>query len=193
VNWNTNGLVGTKKFLDKVERLFGDNSDVAVRADKKVLSLLHKTIKKVGVDIENFRLNTAVSSLMILVNELTDYKAKNQAWPFAVKDGLSLLQILAPFAPHLSEELWARWGNKDSIFRSVWPLCDESLMKDDIVNLVVQINGKLRASLETPADINEDDAVSLAKANDNVRKWLEGKEIVKIIFVPGKLLNIVIK
>jgi leucyl-tRNA synthetase len=193
VNWNTNGLVGTRKFLEKVEKLFGDGAVASVKEDKKLLSLLHKTIKKVGEDIESFNLNTAVSALMILINELTDYKNKNQVWPFAPESCRFLLQILAPFAPHLSEELWGKTGDKDSIFQSAWPKYDAGLIKDDVVNLVVQVNGKLRATLEAAADISEEQSVSLARADTNVKKWLEGKEIVKMVFVPGKLLNIVVK
>jgi len=193
ISWNTNGLVGTRKFLEKVEKLFSDDAADVTSEDKKLLSLLHKTIKKVGNDIENFNLNTAVSALMILVNELTEYKKKNQSWPIAVAGRQSLLQILAPFAPHLCEELWERLGKQRSIFKSAWPKYDETLIKDDIVNLVIQINGKLRASVEVAADISEAEALELAHANDNIKKWLAGKEVVKVIFVAGKLLNIVIK
>ena len=193
ISWNTNGLIGTRKFLEKVEKLFNLDVTNTVSEDKKLLSLLHKTIKKVTNDIENFNLNTAVSALMILVNELTDYQKKNQSWPIALAGRRALLQILAPFAPHLSEELWERLGIKNSIFKSTWPKYDEQLIKDDVANLVIQINGKLRATIEVATDISEAEALDLARANDNIKKWLEGREIVKIIFVAGKLLNIVIK
>jgi len=191
-NWNTNGLVGTRKFLEKVEQLFA-SGQLSVQEDKKILSLLHKTIKKVGFDIENFRLNTAVSALMILVNEISNYKNKNQAWPFGVREFNYLLQILAPLAPHLSEELWEKLGNKDSIFKSAWPQYDPELIKDDNFNLAVSVNGKLRATILVEAGITEAEAVKLGQSNEIIKKWLDGKEIVKIVFVSGRLLNIVVK
>jgi leucyl-tRNA synthetase len=154
--------------------------------DKKTLSLVHKTIKKVGEDIENFHLNTAVSALMILVNELGKFK-------IGKTEGSLLLQILAPFAPHLSEELWEKLGNKTSIFKSVWPQYDPRLIRDETVNLVVQVNGKLRATIEVAAEISEKEAMRLAQENMVIKKWLDGKKIIKNIFVPGKLLNIVVK
>jgi leucyl-tRNA synthetase len=192
VNWNTSGLVGTRKFLEKVEQIIGEGH-LEVKEDTKALSLLHKTIKKVDSDVESFHLNTAVSALMILVNAITDYKNKNAAWPFDVEKFNYLLQLLSPFAPHLSEELWEKLGNKESIFKSAWPVYDPDLIKDETFNLAISINGKLRATLEVAADISEAAALELAQSQEVIRKWLTGKEIVKTIFVPGKLLNIVIK
>ncbi|MFA5154870.1 MAG: leucine--tRNA ligase [Patescibacteria group bacterium] len=190
-NWNTNGLVGTRKFLEKAEQLLA--KPLPVRPDKRLLSLLHKTIRKVGLDIDNFRLNTAVSALMILVNELTDYKQAAQAWPFGSAEFAVFLQLLAPFAPHLSEELWERLGRPDSIFQSAWPAYDPALVKDENINLVISINGKLRATLVVPADISEAAAVKLAQDTAAIQKWLAGKQVIKTVFVPGKLLNLVIK
>jgi len=190
VNWNTKGLVGARKFLEKVVALAEVNK---YQEDKKIKSLLHKTIKKVSADIEGFAFNTAVSALMILVNEITDYKNKNSALPLSKKELEEFFQILAPFAPHLSEELWEKLGNKGSLFQSVWPKCDPKLIKDEVINLVVQINGKLRATLEVASDISEKEALALAQADESIKKWLVGKEIAKKIFVPGKLLNIVVK
>jgi leucyl-tRNA synthetase len=192
VNWNTSGLVGTRKFLEKVELLFETPRPV-VKEDKKIISLLHKTIKKVGEDIENFRQNTAVSALMILANELVEYKQKNQAWPFNQAESEAFIQILAPFAPHLSEEVWARLGKTDSIFKSTWPVCNKKLIKDETVNLVIQVNGKLRATISVAANISEPEAWELAQSLESVKKWLDGQEIIKKVFVPGKLLSIVVK
>jgi leucyl-tRNA synthetase len=198
VNWNTNGLVGARKFLEKITNLVdssaASNSQGGQSEDaKKATSLLHKTIKKVGEDIENFNFNTAVSALMILTNELTEYKNKNNSLPLSGADLQSFLKILAPLAPHLAEELWQKIGELESIFRSSWPKYDSKLLKDETINLVVQINGKLRATLEVEADIPEKEAINLAQSNEAIKKWLAGKEIVKNIFVPGKLLNIVVK
>ena len=130
---------------------------------------------------------------MILLNEITDYLNINQVWPLNKKEQGTLLQIISPFAPHLAEELWEKLENKGSIFKSTWPAYDQKLIKDESINLVVQVNGKLRATLVVVADISETAALALAQENEIIKKWLENKEIVKVIFVPGKLLNIVIK
>jgi leucyl-tRNA synthetase len=157
------------------------------QSEKQVKALLHKTIKKISEDIADFKFNTCISSLMILSNAIEE-KGIGQ------DDFAKFIQILAPFAPHLAEEIWRdKFGNQESIFKSAWPQCDAELIKDDIVNLVVQINGKLRATMEVAANISEEEAKKLALDNENVKKFLDGKEIVKIIFVPGKLLNIVIR
>ncbi|MFA4943066.1 MAG: leucine--tRNA ligase, partial [Patescibacteria group bacterium] len=182
--WNTNGLIGVRKFLERVYNL-------AVSQDpdsKVVVNLLHKTIKKVADDILDFKFNTAVSALMILVNAIYDQGGKMNKNNYAL-----FLQIIAPLAPHLSEELWSNVGQKDSIFRSSYPAFDPSLMKDEMVTIVVSINGKMRANLNLPAGVSEEEVVKVAMENEVVQKWLEGKEIVKKIFVPDKLINIVIK
>jgi leucyl-tRNA synthetase len=203
VNWNTNGLVGTRKFLEKIVNLADEmKKESAPQSDeaagdtagrRKIESLLHKTIKKVDADIENFNLNTAVSALMILVNELTEYKNKNNSRPLNSEEFSSLLQILSPFSPHLAEELWEKSGKKESIFKSAWPQYNQELIKDETINLVIQINGKLRGSLVVAADISEAESLALAQKDAVVSKWLASGEIIKKIFVPGKLLNIVIK
>jgi leucyl-tRNA synthetase len=189
--WSSQGIVGVSRFLDKVVNLA--DSNFSETEDKKMVALLHKTIKKVGADIEDFRLNTAISALMILVNALLDYKTKQQHLPLNLESWQQVLILLSPFAPHLSEELWEKSGQATSIFLASWPKFDENLTKDELVNLVIQINGKLRASLEVAVDITADEALSLAQANEVISKWLAGQEIIKKIFVPGKLLNIVVK
>ncbi len=186
--WSTSGLSGARKFLDRVWNISDKVSlELVDESSKEIKSLLHKTIKKIGNDIVEFKLNTCISSLMILSNAVEEKGISSG-------DFAKLVQILAPFAPHLAEEIWRdKLGNTESIFRPAWPKYDPELIKDDVVNLVVQINGKLRATIEVAADISEDEAKKLATENENIKKWLEGKEVVKIIFVPGKLLNIVIK
>jgi len=190
-SWNTKGLNGAYKFIEKVIGLttYEQNED----EDKKIKAILHKTIKKVTEDISAFRFNTAISKMMILVNEINDYIKKNKKFPLNKSSLKSFIKILSPFAPHISEELWKDLGEKNSIFLEKWPEYDEGLIKDETFNLVVQVNGKLRATLVEPADILEDEAFSLIVKNENVAKWLENKEIVKKIFVPGKLINIVVK
>jgi leucyl-tRNA synthetase len=162
------------------EKISGESS-------KEIQNILHKTIKKVSEDIADFKLNTCISSLMILANAIEEKG-------IARDDYAKFIQILAPFAPHLAEEIWRdKLGNKESVFKSSWPVFDKELIKDETVNLIVQVNGKLRATISVPAEISQDEAMKLALENENVKKWLEGKEVVKIIFVAGKLLNIVIK
>ncbi len=192
VDWNSNGLVGTRKFLEKIENFSLDFIEPE-KDDEKVLSLLHKTIKKVGEDIENFAFNTAVSAMMILVNEITYYKNKNLKAPLSLENWLMFIKILSPFVPHLSEELWERAGGKGSVFENTWPNFSEDLIKDKNVNLAIQINGKLRGTLLVPVDILESEVFSLAMADEKISTYLKNVEVVKKIFVPSKILNIVIK
>ena len=184
--WNMDGVKGARKFLDKVyqlaEKVQADYNDEAM-----VLNLLHKTIKKLGNDIEEFKFNTAISALMILVNLLQEQKTISQS-TYQI-----LLQLLCPLAPHLAEELWQQLGQSQSIFTQGWPVYQADLAKDSTINLVIQINGKVRETLSVDLDMAQDQVVALAKQNDKIAKWLTDKEIVKIIFVPNKLLNIVIK
>lgn len=189
--WSSKGLNGVYKFLEKIISLSSFKGELS--EDKVIKSLLHKTIKKVSEDIPAFRFNTAVSAMMILVNEIVAYQKKEAKTPLKNSDIAMLIQILAPFAPHISEEIWANLGNKDSVFLSKWPSYDETLIKDETISLVVQVNGKLRGTLNVPFDIEEDEAFSMIEEEPSIFKWLEGKEVIKKIFVKGKLINIVIK
>jgi len=184
--WSTNGLVGARKFLDKVWRLRLKVESKKLES-KKLENILHKTIKKVGEDIEGFKLNTTVSAMMIFVNEM-EKEDKIPEEYFKL-----FLIILAPFAPHLTEELWSELGNKESIFKKEWPKYDPELARDEEVELVLQVNGKVRDRITVNADISEEEAKKLAEENEKMKKWIEGKEIVRIIFVKGKLVNIVVK
>jgi leucyl-tRNA synthetase len=148
--------------------------------------LLHKTIKKVGEDIENLKFNTAVSALMVLVNEMEKQKK------ISLKHYSFLLILLSPFAPHLAEELWQKAGNKKSIFLEKWPEYDKKIIKDQEITLVVQVNGKVRDTIETEAGVSEKQAKEIALASPKIQNWLKGKTIKKTIFVPDKLLNLVI-
>lgn len=184
--WNTKGLVGVRKFLDrvyglqeKIENNFNDN--------KEVISLLHKTIKKVGSDIEEFKLNTAVSAMMILVNKFCEQEKISRA---AYEN---LLKILSPFAPFLCEEIWHELGNKENISKQAWPVFDAALAVDDTIQLSVQINGKLRDTIEVSVDISEEEAKKLAFESEKVQKWVEGKEVLKVIYVKGRLVSVVTK
>ncbi|MFZ2681823.1 MAG: class I tRNA ligase family protein [Patescibacteria group bacterium] len=181
VPWSTNGLVGVRRFLDKVERLadkLGDETPEVTKA-------LHKTIQKVSSDIESFRFNTAVSELMKFVNLVQETKSLS-AESFKV-----FLTLLSPFAPHLANELWEQLGMTGLVEEQSWPVADEKFLVDDKITIVVQVNGKLRASLEVSPEISDEDLLQLAKADENVQKFLVG-EIKKEIVVKGKLVNFVV-
>lgn len=188
--WNSQGIVGVSRFLDRVSEI---NQELPRVDDKKIVSLLHKTIKKVGDDIEEFKYNTAISALMILVNEIYDFKNKNNSWPLSQNNLALFVRILEPFAPHLAEELWSKMGHNELLVKESWPKYDEALLQDDTFVLAIQINGKLRSTIEVASDITEETAKELAFADENVKKWLEDKEVVKVVYVKGKLLSIVIK
>ncbi|KKQ45808.1 MAG: Leucine-tRNA ligase [Candidatus Moranbacteria bacterium GW2011_GWC2_37_8] len=188
VAWSTAGVKGVRKFLDKVWKLQGRimNHESGIK-NKKIDSLVHKTIKKVGEDIENFRFNTAISAMMILVN------AMEKESQLSVTSYELLITILSPFAPHIAEEIWQeKLGNKQSIFLASWPQFDADLARDEEMEIVVQVNGKVRERLMVAADVTEDEIKETALESEKVKVFTEGKEIKKVIFVPGKLLNIVI-
>lgn len=193
VAWSTSSMEGSHRFLQKVwknfvtKELFDCSGGGCKKAPEGLPNILHKTIKKVTEDITNFRFNTAISEMMIFMNFVSklDSMPKHAMGKF--------LQILAPFAPHMAEELWAKLGNKESIFLSEWPKYNPEMIKDKTISLVVQVNGKVRLNIEVEADITEDEAKEKALSNEVIKKWIDGKEIIKIIFVKGKLVNIVIK
>lgn len=185
IAWSTDGVKGVRKFLEKVWRIqLVDDQNFTT--SKKIQALLHKTIKKVTSDIEDFRFNTAISAMMILVNAI-DKEGK-----LAKEEYEMLLKILSPFAPHMAEELWEKSGHKESIFQSNWPAFDLALARDEEVQMVVQINGKVRERLLVAADVTEDEIKETALENEKIKLFTQGKEIKKIIFVPGKLINIVV-
>lgn len=186
--WSTEGVSGVRRFLDRVWRLQEKitTDDQRPTTGHGVEHLLHKTIKKVTEDIEGFRFNTAISSLMILVNRL-------EKEPSLLITHYSLLTLLlSPFAPHIAEELWEKMGHTTSIFLEQWPAWYEELIVDETVTLVVQVNGKVRDTLAVPSDIDEARAKELALESEKVQKFIAGKAIRKVIFVKGKLVNIVI-
>jgi leucyl-tRNA synthetase len=191
--WNMRNIEGVHRFLQKVWRecigqdgaVHSKINDTAVESDE-LQRLLHETVKKVGEDIENLRLNTAISQMMILVNAI-------QKAPQVRRTTLLwVLQLLAPFAPHLSEELWARLGGKSSILDAAWPVYDPAKLARSEVKLVFQINGKFRGDQLVPIGTSQDEAVRLARENPKVAPHLEGKGIQRVIFVPNKILNLVV-
>lgn len=188
--WDTNGIEGVRRFLDKVWRVI----DVAVLKDDAKISddlenKLHRTIKKVGDDIDGMHFNTAVSFLMIFVNELSAELQKDPAISRAALE--SLIRILAPFAPHMCEEMWhTKLGHTTSIHVSGWPTYDATKLISSRFELVIQVDGKLRDKMSVSADISEQEAKQLAMSSDKVKPFIEGKEIQKILYVKGRLVSI---
>ncbi|MDO5561825.1 MAG: leucine--tRNA ligase [bacterium] len=186
--WNTQGVAGVHKFLRKVwalqEKVTSDLQEAPL-----YLPLLQQTIQKVTDDLEGFKLNTAVSALMILVNKM------QEAQMVALTDYEKLLQLLAPFAPHLTEELWQHFGHQQSIFLSVWPQADLRLLESQAVILPIQVNGKLRAQIELqPAELTDENLIwQKVLAQEKIQHYLENKEIVKKIYIPSKIINLVVK
>lgn len=187
IAWNTDGVVGTRRFLERVWRLEEriKNRELGIK-NKEIEGMLHRTIKKVTEDIEDFKFNTAVSSLMILLNELEREKE------ISLTCYSQFLILLSPFAPHIAEELWARTGHQQSIFLSQWPKWDKKKIVAETVNVAVQINGKVRTVLAVPAGSHEAAVHALALAHAKVKVHLNGKKIRKVIYVPDKILNLVI-
>ena len=192
--WSTKGLQGCYRFINKLwSVIINEEGNLSskikddIKPDNETLFIHHQTIKKLGDDIENLHFNTAVSQLMIYSNHMQkcDSISKN-----LIKE---LVIIIAPFVPHLAEELWSILGNKDSISYQEWPSYDESLIQLDNVTIAVQVNGKLRAIIEVPMDSAEDFVVSEALSLENVKKFTSLGSIVKTIYVPNRLLNFVVK
>ncbi|MBU0707536.1 class I tRNA ligase family protein, partial [Patescibacteria group bacterium] len=183
--WSTHGIVGVKRFLDKT---WLAQEKLGSKTDPETMRLLHQTIKKVSSDIETFSFNTAVSSLMIFANRLMNVTTINN------KDYKAFIQLLSPFAPHLAEELWERLGNKESIFKSSWPKYNPKLVKEETFDLVVQINGKVRARVGSPVGLTEETARHVAESDENVKKYLENIDLkkIKVIFIKNKLINYVV-
>ncbi len=187
--WNTQGLEGVYRFLGRVWRLYCNEDgkpilDVSEPAGT-LLKVLHQTIKKVGEDTEALAFNTAISQMMIFVNEVTaqEKRPRKLLEPFAL--------ALAPYAPHLAEELWEKLGHQQTLAYEAWPGFDEALLKENTVTVILQVNGKVRDRMDVPAEISREDLEKLALANEHVQEHLAGKQVKKIIVVPGKLVNIV--
>jgi len=196
--WATSGVDGIHRFLMKVWRLFtdkeieqkreGEGCGCPLSATPDVRRIINQTIKKVTEDTDEFKFNTAISQMMICVNEL----GKKDTLPRPLLE--KFLKLLAPYAPHLAEEIWRDiLGNTASIHLEGWPAWSEKWIVEDTITLAVQVNGKLRDTIEVAADISKDDALATAKDSEKIQQWIEGKEVVKEIVVPGKLVNIVVK
>ncbi len=184
--WNTASVKGCKRFLDRVWNLQEMLTD-SMEYSKELEGVMHRTIKKVTEDIDALKLNTAIAAMMSLINEFYDKKSVTRG------ELKTLVTLLNPFAPHITEEIWQQQGFEGQIAHTQWPVFDPEKCVDKTVELVVQVNGKVRAKLEVSADISKEDALRLAKEHSAVAALLEGKTLVKEIFVPGKLVNLAVR
>jgi leucyl-tRNA synthetase len=201
IAWNTDNMVGLRRFLErgwrmqfKVEKRKAQENQKLATSDLRLETLIHKTIKKVTEDIEDMKFNTAVSSLMICLNELESASAQGSG--VTRSDFESFLKLLAPFAPHMTEELWQsvswRSGKKGSIHQSEWPKFDENKIVGEQAVIAVQVNGKVRGEIQGTAGASQEEVQNMALNKDEIKKWLAGKQIKKVIFVPNRILNFVV-
>ncbi|MCL5093902.1 MAG: class I tRNA ligase family protein, partial [Patescibacteria group bacterium] len=206
--WNPKGLIGIRRFLEKywrlsqevIENLGIENPEQNIYSSKEIEGTalkraVSKTVKKVGEDIESFKFNTAISSLMECLNSMYEFKGKQPIkelthdWKEALKN---YTIILSPFAPHIAEEVWESLGEKESIFRASWPFVEEKLIEEETITIPIQINGKVRGEILIAKGLDQKKVEKEALANEKIKKYTEGKEIKRVIYVKDKLLSIVI-
>ncbi|HET7035535.1 MAG TPA: class I tRNA ligase family protein, partial [Thermomicrobiaceae bacterium] len=195
--WNSRGISGIERFVRRVWSLVQETADNPAPEDasadaRELRQITHRTIKAVTEDIENFRFNTMIARLMELQNELAPRKetpvVSTKAWREALE---SMTLMLAPIAPHLAEELWQRLGQPYSVHQQLWPTFDAELVREELIELPVQVNGKVRDHLEVPVDISEERAVEQALASPRVAEITTGKQVQRVVYVPRRLINIV--
>ena len=183
--WNPSGVKGARRFLDKILRLKEKvTSDLDFSKNLKII--MNQTIKQVSEDIENVKFNTAIAKLMTLVNEMVKQETISR------KDYETILKLVNPFAPHLAEEMWEQIGNKDGLVFEKWPEYDEDSLVDNMIEIAISVNGKVRDKMIVDLNTSKDELQSQALASEKVKSFIEGKEIRKIIVVPKKLVNIVV-
>jgi leucyl-tRNA synthetase len=191
--WSTRGVEGVYRFLNRVWRLYLDENGgldpslSGVPVPRELDQLYHATVKKVTEDIETLRFNTAIAQLMIFVNEVTktDVRPRTILEPFVL--------LLSPFAPHLAEELWEKLGHVSTLTYEPWPTYDENTIRKETVEIVLQVNGKVRSKIAVPIDLPQKELETLALADEVVRRHCEGKKLTKAIVVPNKLVNLVVR
>ncbi|HYF96637.1 MAG TPA: leucine--tRNA ligase [Patescibacteria group bacterium] len=197
-SWSTEGIGGTFRFLQRIWTLtqeFIESADKdSHKSNEQLLKVSNQAIRKVSSDLHEMGFNTAIAALMEATNQLYKIKARKgfvdkKDWNFALT---TMIQLLAPFAPHITEELWKDLGYEDSVHTSEWPLHDEKYLISDTMTIVVQVNGKVRANINMPADSSEEEIIKVAKADEKVQEYLNKKELRKTIYVPQKLINFVV-
>jgi leucyl-tRNA synthetase len=187
--WDTNGIEGVFRFIRKFWRLFHNDNDEFFVSDDKAnaaeLKILHNTIKKLSDDIEKFAFNTGVSALMICINDLGKCNKREILEPLCI--------LMSPYAPHITEELWNLLGHKESITKAMWPTYNPAYTVENSFEYPISFNGKTRFTLELPLDLDNKQIEEAVLSNENTQRWIEGKQIVKMIIVPKKIVNVVIK
>jgi leucyl-tRNA synthetase len=184
--WNSRGVEGTRKFLERIFRVF-DSGKVTATENKNLEKVYHQTVKKVTEDFEKLSFNTAISQMMIFINAVY----KEETLPTEYAEGF--VKLLSPVCPFLAEELWSMMGHDNTIAYEAWPTYDEAKLVEDEIEVPVQINGKVRAVLKVAKEATAEDLEKVAFENEDVKKFIDGKEVVKKIYVPGKIYTIVIK
>lgn len=189
--WDPNGIAGTYRFINRAWNLVQEYLESG-QSSMAPIAAIHKTIKKVTSDLERLSFNTAIAAQMELVNDLyksKDAGMKSDSWKFALT---SLVQLLAPFAPHAAEEMWQQLGHEESVHVAAWPVWNEALLKEDTVKIVVQVNGRVRGELLLPKDSEQTDVETAALADEKVKSHLAGEKPKRIIYVPNRLINVVV-
>ena len=185
--WSQSGVEGAKKFLNRVWNFFTEDKNLTDDNDGALTKVYHQTVKKVTDDFETLAFNTAIAQMMIFVNAVY----KNGTCPREYAEGL--IKMLSCISPHIGEEIWSIMGHDDTIAFEKWPTYDEAQLVEDTVEIVVQVNGKIKTKLNIAKDEDKESVLAKAKADENVAKVIEGKNVVKEIVVPNKLVNIVVK
>lgn len=190
IAWSENGLDGSRRFLDRVWRLFvteeGNITDKVVENETPDLDKVYnQTVKKVTEDFDTLNFNTAISQMMVFINDC--YKQDQISKTYAE----GFVKMLSPIAPHISEELWQKLGHNDTLSYEEWPTFDESLLVDNEIEIVIQVNGKLKDKIKISKDLSKDEMEAVAMDNEKIKEAIEGKTVRKVIAVPQKLVNIV--
>ena len=205
LEWNDTAVEGCSRFLSRLWRTFVSVSEKEgihdpipadlTEADKKLRRAIHSSVKKVTEDISTrFQFNTAISAIMEAVNALNEYLELPESKGSVAGEAAELLMLLiAPFAPHIAEEVWHDFGHQDSIHQQQWPQYDEKALALDTVQIVIQVNGKIKARLDIDANMSKDEMAAMAQNHEKIAEWTAGKQIVKVIAIPRNLVNIVVK
>jgi leucyl-tRNA synthetase len=185
--WSTEGVIGARKFLDRIYRLYTSENKIMDKENKNLDKVYNETVKKITDDFENLSFNTAISQMMIFINAVY----KEDVFPKKYAEGF--IKLLNPIAPYMTEELWSKLGHDNTIAYETWPTYDESKLISETFTMVVQVNGKVRGKIEVSSDTTEEEMKSLAKQIENVKNYIDKKEIIKEVVVPKKLVSIVVK
>ena len=185
--WSSSAVVGARKFINRVWNFFTESANLTDNDDGGLTKLYHQTVKKVSSDFETLGFNTAIAQMMVFINEVY----KNGTCPREFAEGF--IKMLSCIAPHVCEEIWQVLGHSESIAYETWPKYDESKCASDVVDMPIQVNGKVRSVVSIPASADKDEILAVVKKDSKIALAIDGKTIIKEIVVPGKIINIVVK